>query len=197
LERSGLNVIPQYGASGYRIDFAIVHPDRPGELLLAVEADGASYHSSPTARDRDRLRQEVLEKRGWRFHRIWSTDWFRNPDAEITKVLGAVEAAMKGDPLKSSSDDAPPEPTPSVPPTRGPRPPLGGGRSISDYGHSQLVALGQWILSDGLLRTDDELLEEMMRELDFRRRGNRIVTALQRAIVDVRRGTGERGRQLS
>lgn len=187
----------QYGASGYRIDFAIVHPDRPGELLLAVEADGASYHSSPTARDRDRLRQEVLEKRGWRFHRIWSTDWFRNPDAEITKVLGAVEAAMKGDPPKSSSGDAPPEPTPSVPPTRGPRPPLGGGRSISDYGHSQLVALGQWILSDGLLRTDDELLEEMMRELDFRRRGTRIVTALQRAIVDVRRGTGERGRQLS
>ena len=79
LERRGIPVTPQYGVSGYRIDFACAHPDEPGRMVLAVEADGASYHSVPTARDRDRLRQQVLESKGWRFHRIWSTAWAREP----------------------------------------------------------------------------------------------------------------------
>ncbi len=65
-----VTVIPQYGSSGFRIDFALPHPTLSGRMVLAVEADGASYHSSPTARDRDRLRQQVLERLGWRFHRI-------------------------------------------------------------------------------------------------------------------------------
>jgi very-short-patch-repair endonuclease len=189
LERNGLSVIPQYGASGYRIDFAIVHPDRPGELLLAVEADGAAYHSSPTARDRDRLRQQVLEKLGWRFHRIWSTDWFRNPDAETAKVLQAVEDAIRGDPPSATPVDEPPEPAPSSPPGRGPRPPIARGLPITEYAHSQLVAIGRWIESDQLLRTDDELLEAMMEELGFHRRGHRIVDSMRRAIREIRTGS--------
>ena len=67
LERRGIPVTPQFGVSGYRIDFACAHPDEPGRMVLAIEADGASYHSTPTARDRDRLRQQVLEAKGWRF----------------------------------------------------------------------------------------------------------------------------------
>ncbi len=59
--------------------------------MLAIECDGATYHSSPTARDRDRLRQEQLERLGWRFHRIWSTDWFADPDAEVARVKGTYE----------------------------------------------------------------------------------------------------------
>ena len=86
LDSRGIPYTPQYGVCGYRIDFACAHPDEPGRMVLAVEADGASYHSIPTTRDRDRLRQQVLESKGWRFHRIWSTAWFRDRQAELDKV---------------------------------------------------------------------------------------------------------------
>ena len=71
----------------------VVDPPRPGEYILGVECDGATYHSARSARDRDRLRQEVLEGLGWRLHRIWSTDWFRNPQRESDKLLAAIKAA--------------------------------------------------------------------------------------------------------
>ncbi len=66
----------QVGSAGFRIDLGIRHPDKPGTYILAVECDGATYHSALWARERDRLRQDVLEHLGWHFHRIWSTDWF-------------------------------------------------------------------------------------------------------------------------
>jgi len=72
LTATGIPLVPQYGCSGYWIDFAAQHPTTPGRMVLAIECDGASYHSSPTARDRDRLRQQHLEQLGWTFHRIWS-----------------------------------------------------------------------------------------------------------------------------
>lgn len=80
----------QVGCSGYRIDLAIAHNDRPGEFLLGIECDGASYHSSPTARDRDRLRQQVLERLGWRIHRIWSTEWFRNKPNQVRLLIEKI-----------------------------------------------------------------------------------------------------------
>ena len=70
------------------------HPERPGEFCLAVECDGATYHSSHTARDRDRIRQNILENLGWRIVRIWSTDWIRNPDRQIDRVIGEYDAAI-------------------------------------------------------------------------------------------------------
>lgn len=88
---------PQVGTAGYFIDIAVKHPDYPGRYLLAIECDGASYHSSRSARDRDRLRQSVLEGLGWRFHRIWSTDWFNNRQREIDRAIKAIEAAKKLD----------------------------------------------------------------------------------------------------
>lgn len=84
-------VEPQVGTAGYFIDLAIKDPERPGRYILAIECDGASYHSSRSARDRDRLRQGVLEGLGWRFHRIWSTDWFRNRRQEIDRMVEAIE----------------------------------------------------------------------------------------------------------
>ena len=105
LQKRGIPVTPQYGVSGYRIDFACAHPDEPGRMVLAIEADGASYHSSPTARDRDRLRQQVLESRGWRFHRIWSTAWFRNRDVELNKA----EQAWKKAAQVSEGSEVPPD----------------------------------------------------------------------------------------
>ncbi|MRV76107.1 DUF3320 domain-containing protein [Duganella sp. FT92W] len=83
----------QVGASGFRIDLGVRHADRPGSYLLAVECDGATYHSALWARERDRLRQDVLEHLGWRFHRIWSTDWFYNRKAEIERLRRALDEA--------------------------------------------------------------------------------------------------------
>jgi very-short-patch-repair endonuclease len=96
LTELGYRVVPQYGIGRYRVDFAVVSPEDPTRFVLAVECDGASYHSQPTARERDRLRQEALERRGWRFHRIWSTDWFRDPEGELQKCVLSINAAAQG-----------------------------------------------------------------------------------------------------
>ncbi len=84
---------PQVGSAGFRIDLGIRHPERPGTYILAVECDGATYHSALWARERDRLRQDVLEHLGWRFHRIWSSDWFYHRRTETNRLRGALSAA--------------------------------------------------------------------------------------------------------
>lgn len=191
LTQAGLNLTAQFGVSGYRIDFVASHPDKPGQYVLAIEADGASYHSSATARDRDRLRQEHLERLGWRFHRIWSTDWFRNPQAEAKRVMQAFEeavaAADRGESTRRRTlQVAPPagEPTEPVPPTRAlPRPMIWPGEPITAYTKSELVAIIRWINSDGLLRTEDDLVRDAMSELGWRRRGSRIDAGLRAAIA--------------
>lgn len=94
LRDKGWVVHPQVGCSGYRIDMAIVHPSEQGKYLLGVECDGATYHSMPTARDRDRLRQLVLEGLGWTLHRIWSTDWWTDPEKEIEKLEKALHERL-------------------------------------------------------------------------------------------------------
>ncbi len=81
------------GCAGFRIDLAIVDPNSQGEYLIGIECDGATYHSSPVARDRDRLRQQVLEGLGWKIHRIWSTDWYRNREETTKRLLKAIEDA--------------------------------------------------------------------------------------------------------
>jgi very-short-patch-repair endonuclease len=93
LTACGHVVRPQIGSQGFYIDLAVVDPDQPGRYVLGIECDGAMYHSARSARDRDRLRQEVLEAVGWRLHRIWSTDWFRNPAAETERAVQAIEQA--------------------------------------------------------------------------------------------------------
>jgi very-short-patch-repair endonuclease len=83
----------QVGSAGFFIDLAVEDPEAPGRYLLGIECDGASYHAARSARDRDRLRQSVLEGLGWRIHRIWSTDWFRDPLRELDRVVHAIEDA--------------------------------------------------------------------------------------------------------
>jgi very-short-patch-repair endonuclease len=90
----GWQVHAQVGCSSYRIDLAVVDPRAEGRYLLAVECDGASYHSAATARDRDKLRQMVLERLGWTVHRIWSTEWWNNRAREQARLLEALTQAM-------------------------------------------------------------------------------------------------------
>ena len=93
LKQRGYEVTPQLGVAGYRIDIAVKHPDSQGSYLAAIECDGATYHSALSVRDRDRIRQEILESLGWRgrIWRIWSTDWFRTPRQETEKLISYLE----------------------------------------------------------------------------------------------------------
>ena len=92
LSQRGYKCLPQVGVAGFYIDLAVIDPNNPARFLLGIECDGATYHSSKSARDRDRLRQEVLERLGWDIHRIWSTDWFKDPRKQILQVVKTLEA---------------------------------------------------------------------------------------------------------
>jgi very-short-patch-repair endonuclease len=94
LAARGITVVPRYGVGGYRVDFAATHPRDPGRMVLAIEADGASYRKSGSVRDRDRLRGEHLQRLGWSYHRLWSTNWFRDPEAEVARVVEAYTKAV-------------------------------------------------------------------------------------------------------
>ncbi|MEP3629187.1 MAG: DUF4011 domain-containing protein [Hyphomicrobiales bacterium] len=91
LKSMGCEPVPQVGAAGFFIDIGVRHPDWPHGFIMAVECDGAAYHSSKSARDRDRYRQDILEGLGWSFYRIWSTDWFSDPRGEANKLRVAIE----------------------------------------------------------------------------------------------------------
>ena len=93
LLRMGYEIHYQVGCGGYRIDIGVVDPKNPGRYLLGVECDGAQYHRFKAARDRDRLREEVLIGLGWTIHRIWSTDWWENQIDEINRMEVALDRA--------------------------------------------------------------------------------------------------------
>ena len=99
----------QFGCSGFIIDLGLKLPDS-SDYALAIECDGATYHSSKNARVRDRLRQEVLERMGWKFYRIWSTDWFRNKSVEQLRLLEAAADAVKN-PTKAETQPTDSQPT--------------------------------------------------------------------------------------
>jgi very-short-patch-repair endonuclease len=139
LRLAGYDIRRQVGASKYRIDIGVVHPDAPHLYLAAIECDGSIYHSSKTARERDRLRQEVLEGLGWQVLRVWSTDWYRDPVSESRRLIDALDGLRKARPVAATPPKpavprqaelgmtAPkvgPVPTPSSTPTRStlPRP---------------------------------------------------------------------------
>jgi hypothetical protein len=200
LTAEGLKLIPQLGASQFRIDMVAEHPTKPGGLVLAIECDGATYHSSYTARDRDRLRQQQLERLGWRFHRIWSTDWFMRKSEEVQRTMQAFQSAVRyADSLDIglaqnegrtlTQDDKARRNGSGRNETgqqRGPRPSVASKPSIELYSQTELVKLIKWILSDGKLRTDAEIVREMVTELGFSRRGIRIETAIDLALKTYR-----------
>ena len=103
----GYEVKPQLGVAGFFIDMAVRNPDRPGEFLAGIECDGATYHSGFSVRDRDRIRQEILEALGWkgRIYRIWSTDWFYNPRQETERLRAFLEERRRISALEGVADE--------------------------------------------------------------------------------------------
>jgi very-short-patch-repair endonuclease len=198
LTGAGMQLDPQYGVSGYRLDFAARHPDFDGTSgpirhILAVECDGRAWHSGWTARERDRLRQQQLERLGWRFHRIWSTDWFRDPDHEVDRALEtfntAVERSRQG--LPPSQPVAPTGKWDSTAETsavaaeasRRPVPRwVSRGAQINTYTDNQLVSLVKWLRDDGVIRLRDDEIGELIAALGLQRRGPVMVARLSAAL---------------
>jgi len=116
LVERGLQVVPQVGVAGYRIDLGVVDADAPGRFVCGIECDGVAYHSSETARDRDRLRHQVLEARGWTLLRVWSTDWFKDRAGQVDRIVRQVEEARQ----HARDCVAPPDPAGSSSPAARP-----------------------------------------------------------------------------
>lgn len=134
----GWQVVPQVGVSGFRVDLGIRHPDKPGAFLAGVECDGATYHRSAVARDRDKTRQMVLENLGWSILRVWSPDWWYDAnsatetiDQQLTLLLQEARAIPQSEELEIGPSDVqepaenilhksgPPAAKPSEAPTSG------------------------------------------------------------------------------
>ena len=121
LERRGYTVERQVGCSDYRIDVAVRHPKEEGRYILGVECDGTNYRNASTARDRDRLRAFVLRDLGWHLHRVWSPDWWIQPEREVDKIEASIQAALRveaGVPrvrVQRIAAGSPGTPTPSAP----------------------------------------------------------------------------------
>ena len=107
LAENGCEVHRHIGCAGYRLDLAVPDPAHPGRYLLGIECDGASYYSLHVARDRDRLRQQVLEGLGWKIYRVWSTDWYLHPKESREKLLEAVKGAVKQAKVQAKSEIEP------------------------------------------------------------------------------------------
>jgi Superfamily I DNA and RNA helicases and helicase subunits len=147
LEQNGYEVDTQVGVAGFFIDLAVRDPAQPGRYLLGVECDGATYHSSRSARDRDRLRQQVLEDRQWAIHRIWSTDWYKNSDEQLKRTLAAIENAMRRKLCK-----------PTVPPTA-----ANEGEEVEDASDDDTEGEFDVPIDDPLLRIVTEYKEAELR----------------------------------
>lgn len=198
----GYNVEPQVGTAGYFIDMAVKHPHLPGRYLLAIECDGASYHSSRSARDRDRLRQGVLEGLGWTFHRIWSTDWFRNRHREIERVVTAIEAAQYAAdqllPMEANvptasthvisrdDDTAPVEPGFAVPYERVQLAPVLGMQMHQVSSSTLAQMISKVVKVEGPVHID-VVTRRLMDAFSIVRAGSRITSSMYAAVQDCKR----------
>jgi very-short-patch-repair endonuclease len=192
LVAKGMRMVPQLGVTKYRIDLAVVHPRQPNRHILAIECDGAPYHSSATARDRDRLRQRHLESRGWRFHRIWSLDWYEDRVGEIERAMAAyADALAAADVPVAATVATPADGTPANGDfglkRRPAKPRIFSNGSIADYPEGDIQRILDWVASDGTLRSDEEMLVEAVPALGFQRRGHIIDRRLRASIAKWRR----------
>ncbi len=109
LRSLGYEVEPQVGCAGYFIDIAVKDPEQPGRYLIGIECDGRTYHSAKSARDRDRLREQVLRGQGWQLHHIWSTDWIKQPAEETRRLQAVIERVRAETDYTAESVASPPD----------------------------------------------------------------------------------------
>jgi very-short-patch-repair endonuclease len=104
LRARGYDLHTNVGVAGFFVSIAIANPDKPGRYVLGIECDGRSYRDAKSARDRDRLREQALRDKGWIVHRVWSSEWFRRPAAELDALVAVIEAAKaEPDPLDTEA----------------------------------------------------------------------------------------------
>jgi len=194
LRMRGLNVRHQVGCGGYRIDLALVDPNNPGRYVLGIECDGAAYHSSATARDRDRIRQNILEGLGWKICRIWSTDWIRNPEPQIDKVMKHYESSLNSIPDENDGQKFESEAKNSEPeePIIQDRPSDNGNgiyslcySRIEDVPYQQLGKTIVNVLSRSGQTDRKELIRAVARDLGFSRTGNKIQARIEFCMKDL------------
>ena len=192
IRSNGYEVVPQVGVSGFRIDLGVADPTQPGRFVIGVECDGATYHSARSARDRDRLRHQVLVNLGWRLHRIWSTDWFRNPQREVARLLLAIEnacASIPPAPARAPEVPAPIDsPAPSVeeprlsavselPPYEECRPQVPRNRELLSLNKFELGFLTAFVVrAEGPIHAE-EVARRIREAFELERTGNRILKA--------------------
>ncbi len=213
IKEGGYSVEPQVGVSGFRVDLGVVHPDHPGRFVLGVECDGATYHGSRSARDRDRLRQEVLENLGWKLHRIWSSDWFRNPQRETDRLLGAIRCACENSSPASSASSQELRPSQGVASepqhvamivpdsnslNRARMPPIAipytewrvsapRGTDLLDLPSQRLIEMSILVVrNEGPIHTD-EVARRIREAFGLERTGTRILAAVTAALQSARR----------
>jgi very-short-patch-repair endonuclease len=181
LDKRSIPVTPQWGVSGYRIDFALGDPERPGRMVLAVELDGNRHHQLGSARDRDRLRQAHLERMGWTFHRVWASAWFADPNGEADRIEQHWRQAIAtpASTIRVASNSAL-EPGPE--PRRRGALPVQAGLRIDQYTDDELEHVVRWVLSDGLPLDRGTRVRHMWEALGFKRAGSRIVTRCNAAL---------------
>ena len=152
-----------------------------------MECDGATYHSSATARDRDRLRQSVLEGLGWRLCRIWSTDWLRNREKQVQRVLAALTASPQPPAPTIESVPAPVEELPPPVPVPVSPAPLPAYGSIDDVPelviHTTVIA----VVSEYGATESDDLCGAVSRRLGFKRLGAKIKSRVEGALAALAR----------
>jgi len=199
LTSAGYQVQAQVGSAGFFIDLAIVHPQKPGKYVLGIECDGANYHRARSARDRDRLRQTVLENLGWQIYRVWSTDWFRNPAAEQKRLLQAVEKALQQSPepvslAKSLSSGTVEILRETAPPAIAKKPEIPAyelvqlhikleDREIPDLPSSTLVSWVQQVVAVESPVHEQEVIRRIADAAEVPRIGPRLRVALETAIA--------------
>ena len=188
LVRIGIEPVSQVGCGGFRIDLAIRKPQYPGQYCLGIECDGATYHSSHTARDRDRIRQSILEDLGWKIVRIWSTDWVRDSDRQVRRILDAYELAslavndanevliLNGN-AETNSEDLEPQYV------EAPEEQVRTYQKIEDVPFQEIANVALSVLGRVGAIDWNELIVYMARDLGFARTGKKIRETFERVLL--------------
>lgn len=186
LMQHGFEPETNVGCGGFRIDIALKHPADPNVYCLGIECDGANYRSSNTARDRDRIRHSILKGLGWRILRVWSTDWIRNPEAQIQRILAEYQQAgttpLETDlPLAMHSPDFD-DLTPEI--VEDEESHVHSYKKIDDVPSGHIVEIATRILTRNGATNWKELIASVSRDLGFGRTGRNICTGIENVLLD-------------